>query len=153
MPNSVFISYAHEPDTRLAATQLAERLRNDGVKIWLDQWDLQPGERWEPAINEALEQASTVLAIISKSDRSKGMLTKEIDAAIKANKPIIPVLTDEADFDDIPESIRDRQAVAPNSGRPAYLQLLHALGKENPDPDGLESLTFIQRLRRYLANE
>jgi hypothetical protein len=153
MKKLAFISYAHEPETRRAAVQLAERLRKDGVNVWFDQWNLQPGQPWEPAINTALEQASAILAIVGKSDRSKGMLKKELEVAIKANKAIIPILTDDADFNDIPESIRDRQAVAPNSGRPAYLQLLRALGKETSDTDDIDSLTFIQRLRRYLANE
>lgn len=153
MTNTVFISYAHEPATRLAATELAERLRRDDVSVWFDQWDLQPGQQWKPAISEALDEASIVLAIVGKSKRSLGMLEKELDAALRAGKLIIPVLTDEADFEDIPESIRDRQAVAPYSGRSAYIQLLRALGKTRVGTDDLDSMTFFKRLRRYLSNE
>ncbi len=153
MSDSTFIAYAHEPGSRRAATKLAERLRRDGVEVWLDQWSLRPGEPWKPAVSSALERASAVVVIVGSAERSRGMLETELRAALDANKIVIPVLTEDADFDDIPEAIRDRQAVAPSSDEFAYRQLLRALGKRPSDPDDLESLTLVQRLRRYIAND
>ena len=153
MADTTFISYAHEPKSRRAATELATRLRRDGVLIWMDQWELKPGQIWQPAIESALQQAKTVVAIVGSSERSRSMLEKELQAALEQEKTVIPVLTEDADFDDIPEIIRDRQAVAPTNDKNAYLQLLWALGKSKPESDDLDTLTFWQRMKRYIINE
>ncbi len=152
MANTIFISYAHEPKSRRAATELAARLRRDGLPVWMDQWEVKPGQMWKSAMESALQEANTVLAIVGKSKGSR-MLEKELKAALEQEKTVIPVLTEEADFDDIPEMIRDRQAVAPTNDKNAYRQLLWALGKSKPEPDDLDSLTFWQRMKRYIINE
>ena len=36
---------------------LATRLRRDGVPVWLDEWELQPGEEWQSKVKAALEES------------------------------------------------------------------------------------------------
>lgn len=153
MAESAFIAYAHEPHSQRAATALAKRLRRDGVSVWIDQWDLQPGQEWRPAIESALQKAGAVLAIIGKSDYMQGMLKNELQAAINQRKTVIPVLTEGASFSDIPEIIAERQAVFSTDDENAYRKLLGALGISRPDPDELEDLSLYERLRRYVAND
>ena len=39
---------------------IAQRLENEaGLRIWLDQWNLVPGEPWQEAIEEALDSCAT----------------------------------------------------------------------------------------------
>src|SRR3569832_798649 len=61
----VFLSYASED--RAWCERLAERLRDDGIRVWVDFWELQPGDRLEVRVNEGLERSRKVVALISKS--------------------------------------------------------------------------------------
>ncbi len=154
MHNPTFIAYAHEPKSRRIAKELALRLRRDGFSVWLDQLELKPGEKWEPAIKSALQDAQVMLVVISEPQNSQGWFEKEIEAAIQQGKTIIPILSEEADFTDIPEQIRDRQAViSPTQDNQAYHQLLWALGQSKPQLDDLDSLPLWKRIRSYVINK
>ena len=53
----VFISYARE-DLEFAR-RLYKHLLNFGLKPWLDKESLLPGERWKPAIKNAIQKTAT----------------------------------------------------------------------------------------------
>ena len=58
----VFLSYnsADKP----AVEQLARRLVKAGIQLWLDTWNLVPGEPWQEAIEEALDACQTVAVFL-----------------------------------------------------------------------------------------
>lgn len=150
-----FIAYAHEPESRTVARALATRLQRDGVPVWLDEWELQPGEEWQSKVKAALEESKTVLAIVSKSSLEPEWLQSELKDALAQNKVVIPVLNEKAGFNDIPECLKDRQAVAPLDDDHAYQQLLKALRISDSAPDDgddIDNLSFLQRLLKYAAN-
>ncbi len=49
----VFIS--HSEKDKSAARELAERLRKDGLHVWLDDWEIKPGDVILRKIQEGLE--------------------------------------------------------------------------------------------------
>ena len=53
----VFIS--HSEKDKPAARELAERLRRDGLKAWLNDWEIKPGDAILRKIQEGLEQSRT----------------------------------------------------------------------------------------------
>ena len=59
-PHDVFLS--HSAKDKAVVRPLAERLRADGVKVWLDEWVLKPGDSIPAKIEEGLER-SRVLAL------------------------------------------------------------------------------------------
>ena len=59
----VFIS--HSAKDKSAVRELAERLRKDGLRVWLDDWEIKPGDLILLKIEQGLEQSRTlVLAAI-----------------------------------------------------------------------------------------
>jgi hypothetical protein len=58
----IFLSHAGA-DTQ-AARQLAEILRRQGLDIWFDRDNLQPGDTWMPTLEEAISQASAMVVYI-----------------------------------------------------------------------------------------
>ena len=42
--NFIFISYARTDEA--FAVKLARDLRDKGVNVWIDQFDIYPGEKW-----------------------------------------------------------------------------------------------------------
>lgn len=67
MPNDssydVFVS--HSSQDKAIVRPLAERLRADGLKVWFDEWILQPGDSIPAKIEEGLERSRVLLLCMS----------------------------------------------------------------------------------------
>jgi hypothetical protein len=59
----VFLSYSTKD--KEVVHDLAERLRNDGVRVWLDVWVIQPGDSIPLKIQQGIEQSRTLLMCMS----------------------------------------------------------------------------------------
>jgi hypothetical protein len=58
-PYDIFLSHSAK-DKEVVCT-VAERLRADGVRVWLDEWEIRPGDSIPAKIEDGLEH-SRVLA-------------------------------------------------------------------------------------------
>ena len=58
-----FISYARR-DERFVL-HLAARLKEHGVPIWLDQWDIPSGADWDHYIEEAIKHCQGMIVVLS----------------------------------------------------------------------------------------
>jgi hypothetical protein len=61
----VFLSHSHWDRTRVA--RLAERLRERGLRVWLDDWVIQPGDDIYAAIENGLDHSRTLLLCLSQA--------------------------------------------------------------------------------------
>lgn len=103
----MFLAHASEDKehVRVLYRELAER----GLRPWLDEVDLLPGQDWQTAIAQAINESQVVLACLSRNSVSKhGFVQKEFRLALSAYaaKPagsiyLIPVRLDDADVPDI----------------------------------------------------
>jgi hypothetical protein len=55
----VFLS--HRAKDKAVVRPLAKRLRKDGLKVWLDEWGLKPGDSIPAKIEEGLEQSRALV--------------------------------------------------------------------------------------------
>jgi hypothetical protein len=62
-PYDVFLS--HSSKDKAVVRPLAERLRADGVKVWLDEWEIKPGDGIPAKIEEGLERACVLVLCMS----------------------------------------------------------------------------------------
>lgn len=105
MPKT-FISYAWENDEhRNWVRMFAERLRNDGVEVILDQWHLTPGDQLPEFMERSIRENDFVLIICTprykaKSDKRTGgvgyegdIITSEVFTQGNQRK-FIPILRD-----------------------------------------------------------
>jgi WD40 repeat protein len=95
-----FISYASED--REWAEGLAERLRNAGVRVWFDRWQLKPGSHLQARINDGLQQSHKVVAVWSRSyfrDDKVWTLVESYSQQhadmLARDRPLIPLLIDD----------------------------------------------------------
>jgi formylglycine-generating enzyme required for sulfatase activity len=103
-PLRVFLCHASQD--KPAVWKLYRYLKQRGVKPWLDQADLLPGENWEVEIPNALFSSDVILVCLSKNSVDKeGYVQKEISFALdKAlEKPegtifVIPVKLEECEL-------------------------------------------------------
>jgi WD40 repeat protein len=89
-PPSIFISYAHRD-----GSDLARRLKGDldalGFDVWLDKHRLKAGDRWTNEIEEALDHAQVVLALLSEGSYKSDTCRAEQNWALDASRHVIPV--------------------------------------------------------------
>lgn len=88
----VFVSYAH--DDSEFVLPLATALREDGIDIWLDQWELKPSDDWQLRIGEALKRCPILLVILSPDSVKSPEVRGELQFALneESKKRVVPVL-------------------------------------------------------------
>lgn len=59
----VFLSYSSRDSDVILP--LAERLRKDGIRVWLDQWEIRPGDNIPVKIEEGLEACRVLVLCMS----------------------------------------------------------------------------------------
>ncbi len=88
MPNDVFLSYASAD--REVARSLAAYLADCGLTVWWDR-HIRPGERFESAIDAALDDARCVLVLWSSASVASDWVQAEAQEGLD-HKTLVPVL-------------------------------------------------------------
>jgi hypothetical protein len=106
----VFISYVREDNNK--AEQLRSDLLQIGFAVWMDVYDLRPGEIWKEKIKESIEKQDFVVVCLSQRAVSKnGFFWVELREILDRQSYIrfgqvflIPIRFDECE---IPREIRE----------------------------------------------
>lgn len=101
----VFLSYCHDDGSHVE--QLAKRIDDRGLKVWIDKWVLVPGGKWQPEIARGIDKANACAIFIGDSTPS-GWFREEIEVALNRQARdtsfrVIPVLlpgSQESNIDD-----------------------------------------------------
>lgn len=82
MSPKVFISHASEDKDRFV-TEFAKKLRENGVDVWLDKWEMLPGDSLVDKIfEEGLKEAQAVIIVLSKYSIEKPWVREELNASL-----------------------------------------------------------------------
>lgn len=127
----VFLAHARSDQEDVRS--LYNRLTKDGVKAWLDEVNLLPGQDWEFEIRKAVRGSDVVIVCLSEQfNRQKGYRQKEVRIALEEASLlpegqffIIPARLEECEM---PESLRRWQWVDLFEAG-GYKKLVHALRK------------------------
>jgi len=103
----VFLSHASEDKQRFVE-DFARRLRERGVDVWLDKWEMLPGDSLVDKIfEEGISNAVAMIVVLSKNSVEKPWVREELNAAfikrIEGKCKLIPVVIEECA---IPEVLR-----------------------------------------------
>ena len=95
----VFISHSSKDKT--AVRELAQRLRADGLRVWLDEWEIKPGDLISLRIEHGLEQSRVLILVMSASAFASEWVTLERHTALfrdptNAKRRFIPLRLDDA---------------------------------------------------------
>jgi WD40 repeat protein len=87
---NVFLSYAH-----LDGTELVQRLRDDlsveGYPVWLDKQRLTGGDSWSNEIEQAIDSAGIVIALLSHGSYVSEICRGEQLRSLRKGKCVIPL--------------------------------------------------------------
>lgn len=107
MNPKVFVSHASEDKDRFVLS-FAKKLREYGVDVWLDKWEMSPGDSLVDKIfEEGLKEADAIIIVLSHESVDKPWVREELNAGImkrisKGTK-IIPIVLDDCK---IPEALQ-----------------------------------------------
>lgn len=78
---NVFISYVRED--RAKVDRLVGELRREGVHVWLDRDDIEPGSYWADALRNAIKNGAYFLACFSNTyhERARTYMNEELEIA------------------------------------------------------------------------
>ncbi len=115
-----------KPEVKAIAVRLMER----GIKPWLDEWELRPGMRWQPALEEqirAVKSAAVFVGVEGMGPWQSEEIGAFLSACVKRGIPVIPVLlSDAAREPELPPFLAERTWV----------------DFRNSEPDPLDRLVF-----------
>lgn len=77
-PN-VYLAHASE-DHETLAKPLAERLMAAGIEVWLDGWEIRPGDSLKRKMEEGLDACTHFLVLLTPCSLGKAWVETEIDA-------------------------------------------------------------------------
>src|ERR1700692_2957661 len=90
----VFVSYASQ-DAAVANT-LVEHLEQHGIRCWIAPRDVKPGAQYADAIVRAINEAKTLVLVLSQSAVGSSHVGREIERAASKHKQIIALKIDAA---------------------------------------------------------
>jgi formylglycine-generating enzyme required for sulfatase activity len=93
----IFISYS----TKNAdyAYRLADKLRDEGFDVWIDNDELRASDNWWESIVRALRAASAFVVIMTPASRDSRWVQREVTLADNWGKPAFPLLLEGENFE------------------------------------------------------
>jgi DNA-directed RNA polymerase subunit RPC12/RpoP len=170
-PFDVFVSHNSKDKPRVR--QLAERLKQAGLRVWFDEWNILSGDIIALKVDEGLEQSRVLLLCISRDALASGWVALERSTAIhrdpaNEDRRFVPLLLtdcdlpdtlrrykyvdfrkdDDAAFAEVLSACRPSVAKAPPVSQPSAKKTKKPARKQQPDkpsPSEADSLAVFER--------
>jgi energy-coupling factor transporter ATP-binding protein EcfA2 len=134
-PFDVYLSY--DSADKAEVLEVAQRLRNRGIRPWIDVWELRPGMDWQAEFDAALSAAPTFAVFVGKHFGQSPFVQEELESARRRGLPIIPVLLKSASSRDLPSDLaRIRWVNLQSSDSDPMDQLIWGITGKNPHREG-----------------
>jgi TIR domain-containing protein len=85
----VFLS--HNGEEKPSVIAIGDRLRERGLRVWLDAWELRPGLSWQDGILQGLSCSASCSVMIGRAGYG-GWHKREMEAALLRQGPDYPVI-------------------------------------------------------------
>lgn len=95
MPDRFDVFLSHNSRDKPVVEEIGTWLKGQGLRVWLDKWELRPGFPWQEGLEEGV-QASRAVAVLVGADGLGSWQEPEMRAFIARSRreriPVIPVL-------------------------------------------------------------
>ena len=166
-----FISYSSKNQS--SADAMRKLLNDEGIETWMAPGDIPVGSSYLKEINRALKNCSCLVLLLSNAAQVSQWVIKEVEKAVKEQKPIIPVqiedviMNDEFEFvlgtyqvcavqkidwnsEEVENVIRSVRAAAGSTGerRPSTVTVPEEPPETKAPPGVFEGLIFEEQKRQ-----
>jgi hypothetical protein len=123
----VFIS--HSSKDALIARQLAHRLSEAGLNVWIPEDKILPGDNWAKKVGQALEESDLMVVLVTPQAFESEWLKEEIQYALTAGRykgRLIPVFfgSESETSSDVPWILRKLNSVQLKEGHEDWQQVI-----------------------------
>lgn len=87
--HQVFVSFSSHDAAK--AKLICERLERDGIRCWISNRDVRPGQNYQAAIVEAIERARVMVLVFSANSNESREVPKEVSLASTFDRVVVPV--------------------------------------------------------------
>ena len=121
----VFISHsARDADW---ARSFAQALKERGVTVWFDEFDVRPGESVRDALEAGLRSSDVLVALLDTESPSRPNLFFELGAAIGMGKKVVAIVPKDLDPSVLPLEVRLRRYLIRNTPEQTAAELSNTL--------------------------
>src|SRR5215468_2555636 len=105
----VFVSYSHAD--KALVESLAKALRRRHVRVWIDGWEMKPGDILRDKISDGIANASFFFVVLSPSALASRWVKYELNSGMideieQRHVRVIPAIAGQAEFADLPGDLR-----------------------------------------------
>src|SRR5579871_865694 len=133
-----FLSHASDDKERFVRC-FAEKLREKGVDVWLDEWEINPGDNPVRKIfDEGLATCQVVILVVSKKSIRKPWVREEFDAAfvkkVESRAKLIPIRLDGCEMPECLKTTRWESINDLASYDLSFQRILNGIFDHHPKP-------------------
>ncbi len=121
----VFIS--HSAIDAHWARSFAQALKDRGVPVWFDEFDVHPGESIRDALDSGLRGSDVLVALLDPESPAKPNLFFKLGAAIGMGKRVVSIVPRGMDPGSLPPDVRLRRYLVRDSPEHTAEELSNAL--------------------------
>ena len=96
--SDIFLSYSRKDAEQ--ATELAARLRERGVEVWIDKLGIEAAKSWSKEIVRAIDECRAFVVLVSDNAQRSTNVSREVGLASEARKPMLPVMLEDIKLSD-----------------------------------------------------
>ena len=153
----VFLSHNSQDKPRVR--EIAERLRQAGLRVWFDEWLIRPGDDIYLAIERGLEEARVQVLCLSPAALASGWVNLERNTVLfrdptNQGRRFVPLLLADCT---LPDTLRRYKYLDFRQGSPSAFDELLAACREEAEDAALEAIGRntepVQETRRARPNE
>jgi formylglycine-generating enzyme required for sulfatase activity len=120
----------HNSEDKPQVIEIAEQLKQCGLRPWLDKWELRPGHSWQDVLEENIEQINAAAVFVGKNGLGPWQ-RREINAFLRKfvsrECPVIPIL--------LPDAPKEPKL-------PTFLEEIMWVDFRTSDPDPMSQLIW-----------
>jgi nucleoside 2-deoxyribosyltransferase len=109
------------------ARSFVQALKQRGVTVWFDEFDVHPGESLREALESGLRGSDVLVALLDPEHPAKPALFFELGAAIGMGKRVVSIVPKGMDPSNLPLDVRLRRYLVRDSPEHTAEELSNAL--------------------------
>ena len=85
----------HDGRDTPAVTAIAEQLKRQGIKPWLDEWEISPGTPWQSVLEQQIARIRSVAVFLGQDERGPWQNIEQrtiLQEFVERGCPVIPVI-------------------------------------------------------------
>ncbi|MDA1054597.1 MAG: TIR domain-containing protein [Planctomycetota bacterium] len=95
MPDAIDVFLSHNSKDKEQVRRIAKCLEDSGLKVWLDEWELTPGQPWQEGLEQGLGTAKSIAVFLGVNGLGrwqKPEMRAALSQSVDRGDAIIPVL-------------------------------------------------------------